>query len=71
MVGLVGDLSPCLTFVFQASKLKLFDAGHIWLVLAQKQNDTLQYIEEHFQLLNLSIDADIAVVSDDDNGKHE
>ncbi|KOB66858.1 putative chemosensory ionotropic receptor IR1 [Operophtera brumata] len=51
------------SFVFQASKSKFLDAEHIWLVLTKNKNDTLQYIEDKFQHLNLSIDADVAVAN--------
>lgn len=40
---------------------------HYWLVLS-RENDTVAFIEHHFQHLNLSVDADVAVASDNGNG---
>ncbi|KAJ8732384.1 hypothetical protein PYW07_014983 [Mythimna separata] len=54
------------TLLEQASKNKLFDAMHPWLVLTDIVDDAgncTDYIEDTFKWLNLSIDADIAVVA--------
>ncbi|KAJ8731697.1 hypothetical protein PYW08_014427 [Mythimna loreyi] len=50
----------------QASKNKLFDAMHPWLVLTDIIDGNSNYtdnIEDTFKWLNLSVDADIAVVA--------
>ncbi|CAH0626881.1 unnamed protein product [Chrysodeixis includens] len=47
----------------QASRLRLFDAMHPWLVVTDRQAaDNAAYIDDTFGALNLSVDADIAVL---------
>lgn len=47
----------------------LFDSTHIWVTVdpttykGDYENDTAEFIDGLFQNLNLSVDADIAVVS--------
>nr|QRF71034.1 ionotropic receptor [Semiothisa cinerearia] len=53
----------------KASKATLFDATHAWLILAPDGYNTTLYIEETFHILNLSIDADIAVVGANETDK--
>ena len=53
---------------FQASRNKLFDAMHPWLVLSDVDDpDNGTYIDNTFRSLNLSVDADITVVTRDGN----
>lgn len=45
----------------------LFDSTHIWVIVDpmtyDNENATTKFIDEMFQNLNLSVDADIAVVA--------
>nr|QRF71031.1 ionotropic receptor [Semiothisa cinerearia] len=47
----------------EASESILFDATHSWLIFAPDEHNSTDIISMQFQNLNLSIDADIAVVS--------
>ncbi|XP_063890567.1 ionotropic receptor 75a-like [Helicoverpa armigera] len=51
--------------LLEASKNKLFDAMHPWLILTniEDADNCTDYIQQSFQQLNLSVDADIAVAS--------
>ncbi|KAF9420400.1 hypothetical protein HW555_003322 [Spodoptera exigua] len=48
----------------QASRNKLFDAVHPWLILTDIEDDNCtEYVMQTFRLLNLSVNADVAVVT--------
>ncbi|KAJ0179643.1 hypothetical protein K1T71_004234 [Dendrolimus kikuchii] len=64
--GSCGDFNAILN---EASKLKLFDAMHIWLTFSNTSgNETAKFIAEKYNKLNLSVDTDIAVVAPEGDG---
>uniref|UniRef100_A0A2H1V3L3 SFRICE023124.2 n=1 Tax=Spodoptera frugiperda TaxID=7108 RepID=A0A2H1V3L3_SPOFR len=59
-----GHCSHTQALLHQASVSKLFDAVHPWLVLTDIEDDNCtEYVMQTFQWLNLSVNADVAVVA--------
>ncbi|XP_022816626.1 uncharacterized protein LOC111349658 [Spodoptera litura] len=59
-----GHCNQTQTLMNQASFNKLFDAVHSWLVLTDFEDDNCtEYVMQTFQWLNLSVNADVAVVA--------
>ncbi|KAH9641807.1 hypothetical protein HF086_005347 [Spodoptera exigua] len=59
-----GHCDQTQALLLQASRNKLFDAVHPWLVLTDIEDDNCtEYVMQTFRLLNLSVNADVAVVT--------
>nr|ADR64688.1 putative chemosensory ionotropic receptor IR1 [Spodoptera littoralis] len=59
-----GHCDQTQTLMNQASFNKLFDAVHSWLILTDFEDDNCtEYVMQTFQWLNLSVNADVAVVA--------
>ncbi|CAH1644610.1 unnamed protein product [Spodoptera littoralis] len=59
-----GHCNQTQTLMNQASFNKLFDAVHSWLILTDFEDDNCtEYVMQTFQWLNLSVNADVAVVA--------
>nr|QEI46860.1 ionotropic receptor 1 [Galleria mellonella] len=68
-VLLDGNCDNIIPILNEASRYKQFDAMHVWLVLSNENgNNALDFVNEHFCDLNLSVNADIVVA--DYRGTH-
>ncbi|XP_037299075.1 ionotropic receptor 75a-like [Manduca sexta] len=61
-VLLNGDCNNTADILETASSLKLFDSTHVWLVYSLKAS-SMEYIDQKFQDLELSIDADVVLAT--------